>query len=579
MLKKIWILLTPFHSTFAYFVFLAIVYETVQMANSYVLSLVVRLFGEGIMPLVWGLIILGLLIFDELNNRLDTAFDWHIIAKHNHPIYRFLKLSAIKKFLKMDISWHHKHNSGTLVGKVGDGVWKTLEIIDTLSWEFVPTLIQAVISLIPLFILSPYVALIAILAFVLFSILTVKGNAEKRPFREKRQDFYEEEWNKSIESVQSVETNLMFGQQARLLDEQTRIHDGIVDQAMQEHRIGLFKYNRARIRVLTLARRLILVIWIIQLTQGSIDVANLIFVSVLVERLFSSFWRFARLLDRAAESSEGASRLANLLCEKEPEEQGSIQTIPQGPLGISLQNVCLAYEGEYNEDEGALHDFSLEVEPGNIVALVGPSGAGKTTIRKVVTRLVGCQKGTIKVGDIDINDWDGRQLLELFSYVPQGDDVYIFDDNIGNNIRFPRPDSSIDDVMNAAKLAGIHDFVLTLKDGYNTQVGERGIRLSGGQKQRVALARAILADRPILILDEATSAVDAITEKEIQTNMRAILTGKTAIIIAHRLSTIWDIADKIVVMDQGKKAEEGTHAQLVENHGLYSQMVQLQTEN
>ncbi len=117
-----------------------------------------------------------------------------------------------------------------------------------------------------------------------------------------------------------------------------------------------------------------------------------------------------------------------------------------------------------------------------------------------------------------------------------------------------------------------------MKEGYGTQVGERGIRLSGGQKQRVALARAILADRPILILDEATSAVDAITEREIQTNMRTILSGKTAIIIAHRLSTVWGLADKIVVMEDGKKVEEGTHQELIKNPGIYAKMVSLQTE-
>jgi len=465
-----------------------------------------------------------------------------------------------------------------LVGKVGDGVWKTLEIVDTLSWEFIPTLIQAVISLVPLFIISPTVAFIAIVTFVIFSLLTIRGNREKKPFRAKRQDYYEDEWNKSIESVQSVETNLMFGQQERLIENQTKIHRGIIEEATKEHRLGIFKYNRWRIRTLTIARRLILIMWIVQLYEGSIDVANLIFVSVLVERLFSSFWRFARLLDRATESSEGASRLANLLYESEPVETGTVQEIPTGPIGVSLQSVCFAYDGEYSQEDGALHEFSLEIKPGTTVALVGPSGAGKTTIRKVITRLVNCQKGAIKVGGIDIKDWDGRQLLQLFSYVPQGDDVYIFDDTIGHNIAFPKPNATMGTIIEAAKLAGIHDFVLTLKDGFNTQVGERGIRLSGGQKQRVALARAILADRPILILDEATSAVDAITEKEIQINMRAILTGKTSIIIAHRLSTIWDIADKIVVMDKGRKAEEGTHNQLMKHRGLYAQMVHLQTE-
>ena len=510
--------------------------------------------------------------------RLDNAFDWHIIAKQSHPLYRFLKLSAISKFLKMNIPWHHKHNSGTLVGKVGDGVWKTLEIVDVMSWEFVPTVVQTVISLIPLFFISPWVALISIVTFVLFAWLTIKGNREKEPFRAKRQDYYEDEWNKSIASVQSVETNLMFGQQERLLRDQSAIHDGIIGEALQEHRLGIFKYNRWRIRVLTVARRVVLVIWILQLLQGSLTLASLIFVSVLVERLFSSFWRFARLLDRAAQNSEGAKRLADLLSEAEPVETGSIQTLPSKPLGISIQDVCFAYEGDYSEEDGALHDFSLDIEPGQVTALVGPSGAGKTTIRKIVTRLAGCQKGSIFVGGIDINDWDGPQLLEQFSYVPQGDDVYIFDETIRYNISFPRPEATDEEVINASKLAGIHDFVLGLKDGYNTQVGERGIRLSGGQKQRVALARAILANRPILILDEATSAVDAITESEIQTNMRTILTGKTALVIAHRLSTVWGLADKIVVMDNGKKVEEGTHAQLVDQGGLYAKMVSLQTE-
>ena len=577
MFKKLWSLLAPFHRTFYVFILLAFLYETVQLGASYVISLVVTLFGTGVAPWIWVVLILGLLIFDEFNMRLDNAFDWHIISKQSLPIFRHLKLSAITKFLKMNIPWHHQHNSGTLVGKVGDGVWKTLDIIDVMSWEFVPTVVQTVISLIPLFIISPWVALVAIITFVLFAWLTLKGNREKQPFRSKRQDYYEEEWNKSIASVQSVETNLMFGQQPRLLNDQAVIHNGIISEALKEHRLGIFKYNRWRIRVLTIARRIILVVWILQLIQGSLTIAGLIFVSVLVERLFNSCWRFARLLDRAAENSEGAERLANLLLEPEPVETGSIQSVPAGPIRVSLSDVCFAYEGDYSEADGALHDFSLEIEPGQIVALVGQSGAGKTTIRKVITRLAPCQMGTITVAGIDINDWNGSQLLEQFSYVPQGDDVYIFDESIRYNIAFPRPEATEEEVEKAAHLAGIHEFVIGLKDGYDTQVGERGIRLSGGQKQRVALARAVLADRPILILDEATSSVDAITEKEIQTNMRAILTGKTAIIIAHRLSTIWGLADKIVVMDQGKKVEEGTHEELIKSHGIYAQMVSLQT--
>ncbi len=578
MYRKLWSILSPFHRNFFIFAGIAFVYEVIQLGASYVISLVVNLYdSHQLHDLQWGLIIF-LTIYYIVNMFLDNYYDFWIVSKHSFPIYRFLKLAAIKKFLKMDIPWHHRHNSGTLVGKVSDGVWKALDIVDVLSWEFVPTVIQTFVSYIPLIIISPWVAAILTITFYLFGWLTIKANKARNKLREERQDLYELEWRESVSSVQSVETSLMFGQQQKLIDELQDVHDGIVDKAIAEYRLAIFTYTRWRIIVLNTSRNIILIIWIAQLLSGSITVGDLIFLSVITEKLLSSVWRFARLADRAMEASEGINRLADLLIEKEPVETGTTQLIPTTPLGLSFQDVCFAYEGEYSEDDGALHDFNLEVEPGNIVALVGPSGAGKTTIRKVVTRLSRCQKGSITVGGVEINDWAGTQLLEQFSYVPQGDDVYIFDDTLLYNIRFPSPEATEEEVKEAARLAGIHDFILTLKDGYQTQVGERGIRLSGGQKQRLALARAILANRPILILDEATSAVDAITENEIQTNMKEILKGKTAIVIAHRLSTIWGLADKIIVMDNGKKVEEGTHQELIALNGLYTKMVFLQTE-
>ncbi len=578
MYRKLWSILSPFHRNFFIFAAIALVYEVVQLGASYVISLVVNLYDSHQLESFQYKLIIGLVIYYIVNMFLDNYYDFWIVSKHSFPIYRFLKLAAIKKFLKMDIPWHHRHNSGTLVGKVSDGVWKALDIVDVLSWEFVPTVIQTFVSYVPLIILSPWVAGILTVTFYLFGWLTVKANNARSNLREERQDLYELEWRKSVSSVQSVETSLIFGQQQKLLDELQDVHNGIVDKALAEYRLAIFTYTRWRIIVLNTSRNIILMIWIAQLLNSAITVGDLIFLSVITEKLLSSVWRFARLADRAMEASEGINRLADLLTEKESVETGTVQNITDKTLGISFQNICFAYEGEYKEDDGALHDFNLEVEPGQIVALVGPSGAGKTTIRKVVTRLSRCQKGSITVGGIEINDWDGTQLLDQFSYVPQGDEVYIFDDTLMYNIRFPSPNATEDEVKEAARLAGINEFILTLKDGYQTQVGERGIRLSGGQKQRVALARAILANRPILILDEATSAVDAITENEIQTNMKEILKGKTAIVIAHRLSTIWGLADKIVVMDNGKKVEEGTHEELVTLNGLYTKMVSLQTE-
>jgi len=570
--------MAPFHRTFGWFIVLLVVYEAFQIVDSYILSLVIGLFGQGAQQYIWIGLVVVLVIYDELFNRLDNHLDWHIIVKHSYPIYKRIKLAAVKKFLDLDISWHRNNNSGALVGKVNNGTWKIMEIIDTLSWEFVPTLIQALLSVIPLVIISPLITIVALVSLVIFLWLTIKSNKERMLPRKLRHDEYENEWHQSVEMVQSIETVISFNQKNRLLEEYEKVNESIIKYGKTEAKKGIFVYNRWRIRVLSVARRLVLVIWIWQLYQGTLDIAGLVFVNTLTERLFHSFWRFARLFDRATEASEAANRLVNLLDEKPTIiDKGKPGNTPT-TLGIEFNNVCFSYTDNYDKNIGTIHDLNLTIDPGSIVALVGPSGAGKTTIRKILPRLIDIQSGNIMIGGKNIVDWPLEKLRKAISYVPQGDDVDIYSSSVRDNIAFPKPDVELAQVVRAAKLAGIHDFIIEeLDDGYDTRLGERGKKLSGGQKQRMALARAILADRPILILDEATSSIDAITEKEIQNKMRSILAGKTAIIVAHRLSTIWDLADKIVVLDNGKKIEEGTHSELITNAGLYSKMVKLQT--
>jgi len=578
MIKKLWRLLKPFHKVFGGYLGLIVVYEALQIVEGYVISGAIRLFGEKTELLVWAGLVVGLLVYDELFMRLDNAVDWHIIVRHEYPIYRFLKTKAISKFLEMEMAWHQKRNSGALVGKVNRGVSKVVEILEALSWEFIPTLIQAILTIIPLLIFSPWVVGVAAVALFVFMWVSIVDYRRRKPLKKRRHDHYEEEWARSTELVQSVETARMFGQEERFLHEYRSLHNAIVTDGSTEAKIGIYFSNRWRLRVLSVARRSILAIWVWQLYQGTLDIAGLVYVSILTEKLFHSFWRFARLFTRASEASESAARLVDLL-EQQPLLVGGPvsehQTVP--PIGITMKDVCFSYSGKYDGSNGALRGLSLTIEPGQIVALVGPSGAGKTTVRKLITGLWRTQRGRILVGGIDITEWSPSVLLQLFSYVPQGDDVFIFDATICENIAFARPEASLEEIARAAELAGIRQFIESLPEEYQTRVGERGIRLSGGQKQRVALARAILADSPILILDEATNAVDAITEREIQTQMKVILDGKTAIIIAHNLSTIRRVADKIVVLDGGRKVAEGTHEWLVGNCPLYAEMVRLQT--
>ncbi len=578
MIKKLWQLLKPFHRVFGGYLGLIVVYEALQIVEGYVISGAIRLFGERTEMLVWAGLLGGLLLYDELFMRLDNAVDWHIIVRHEYPIYRFLKTKAIRKFLEMEMAWHQKHNSGALVGKVNRGVSKVVEILEALSWEFVPTLIQAILTIIPLLIFSPWVVGVAAAALAVFMWVSIVDYRRRQPLKKRRHDRYEEEWAKSTEMVQSVETARMFSQEARFLHMYHDLHDDIVADGTTEARIGIYFSNRWRLRLLSVARRSILAIWIWQLYQGTLDIAGLVYVSILTEKLFHSFWRFARLFTRAAEASESAARLVDLL-EQQPQVGSQLsehQTVP--PVGITMEGVCFSYSGKYDGSNGALRGLSLDIAPGQIVALVGPSGAGKTTVRKLITGLWQIQRGRILVGGIDITEWSLPALLQLFAYVPQGDDVFIFDATICENIAFARPEASLEEIARAAELAGIWQFIESLPEKYQTRVGERGIRLSGGQKQRVALARAILADSPILILDEATNAVDAITEREIQTQMEAILAGKTAVIIAHNLSTIRR-ADKIVVLAGGEKVAEGTHEELIYSCPLYAEMVRLQTES
>jgi ATP-binding cassette subfamily B protein len=229
----------------------------------------------------------------------------------------------------------------------------------------------------------------------------------------------------------------------------------------------------------------------------------------------------------------------------------------------------------YDPKRQILFDVSFEIPAGSKIAVVGHSGSGKSTLARLLFRFYDVNSGRITINGSDIRDVTQSSLRESIGIVPQ--DTVLFNDTIRYNIHYGRPEASREDVIAAAKAAHIHDFVESLPDGYESRVGERGLKLSGGEKQRVAIARAILKNPRILIFDEATSALDSETEQGIQAELDRIAKGRTTLVIAHRLSTVMD-ADQILVLDGGRVVERGTHRELLESDGAYAQMWALQLQ-
>ncbi|MGH8619991.1 MAG: ABCB family ABC transporter ATP-binding protein/permease [Burkholderiales bacterium] len=377
---------------------------------------------------------------------------------------------------------------------------------------------------------------------------------------------------RAIDSLLNYETVKYFNNEefeARRYDENLRKYEG----AAVKNEMSLGALNIGQSCVIAIAVTWLMVLAAEGVVAKTLTLGDLVLINGLLIQLYIPLNFLGMVYREIKQALIDMDRMFRLLHEnREVADRPHARPLPPGPVAVRFERVDFSYDPARQ----ILHGVDFEIPAGHKVAVVGKSGSGKSTLARLLYRFYDVSAGRLTVNGTDVRDLTQTSLRAAIGIVPQ--DTVLFNDTIHYNIQYGRPDATPEEVIAAAQAAHIHDFIVRLPDGYQAQVGERGLKLSGGEKQRVAIARAILKNPRILIFDEATSALDSATEQAIQTELLRIAVGHTTLVIAHRLSTVVD-ADEIIVMAEGRIVERGTHRALLEQAGVYAEMWALQQEN
>jgi len=368
---------------------------------------------------------------------------------------------------------------------------------------------------------------------------------------------------KAVDSLLNFETVKYFGNEEHEAKRYARSMESYEKAAIKTW-VSLAVLNSGQAVVYSVGLTVVMVMSALAVRAGTATVGDFVMINALMIQLYMPLNFIGSSYREIKQGLIDVEQMFTLLkVNAEIEDKPGATPLAVRHAEVVFENVNFAYDPE----RPILRNLSLRVPPGKTVAIVGPSGAGKSTISRLLYRFYDVSSGRILVDGQDISDVTQISLRAAIGMVPQ--DTVLFNDTIRYNIRYGRPDATDAEVEEAARMAQIHDFVMSLPKGYDALVGERGLKLSGGEKQRVSIARTILKGPPILILDEATSALDSFTEHQIQEALKKVSENRTTLVIAHRLSTVVD-ADEIIVLDKGQVAERGTHHELLAAGGLYA---------
>jgi ATP-binding cassette subfamily B protein len=493
-----------------------------------------------------------------------------VFAKVGQRAIRRIALKIFEHLHALALRFHMDRQTGGLSRAIERGIKGIDFLLRFMLFNILPTLVEIVLVCGILWSLFGFIfsaiTFVTVMVYVAFTLVFTEWRLK---FRRAMNDSDTEANTKAIDSLLNFETVKYFGNER---------HEA------QRYDVSMQRYEKAAVKSLTtlsllnvgqglimaVGMTILLVLSGIRVSDGSMSIGEFTAVNLYMMQLFQPLNFLGFVYREIKQSLVDMEQMFGLL-----EENREIEDKPDSaPLSVAEGVVRFEHVSfKYDPRKSVLLDVDFEVPAGNTVAIVGASGAGKSTISRLLFRFYDVDDGRITIDGQDIRDITQSSLRAAIGIVPQ--DTVLFNDSIFYNIQYGRPAASPAEVEDAARLAQVHDFVMALPDGYNTRVGERGLKLSGGEKQRVAIARTILKSPKILLFDEATSALDTHTEREIQTALEQVSTDRTTLVIAHRLSTVVN-ADEIIVLDGGVIVERGRHDALLAQGGMYADLWQRQ---